>query len=90
MRMKFLFLLQNAKEIALTQSCDESSVHYNSIKHTGDVSCVLYGAIMNLNWPITASAISQTFYKVIYLFLDITQLRPGMKLDPISYIQPLH
>ena len=46
-----------------TQTRDISSVHYNSMKHKCDVSHMLCGAIMNLNRPITAHAISQTFYE---------------------------
>ena len=57
------------------QTCDVSSVHYNSIKHVRDISSLLYGAIMNLNWPITACASSQADfinYKYIYVGFDFT------------------
>ena len=57
----YFFYKNNAKEIARAHTRDVSSVHYNSIKHACDLSHMLYGAIMNLNWPITMCAISQTF-----------------------------
>ena len=71
----FYFFYKNAKEIARAQTRDASSVHYNSIKHACDISRVLYGALMNSNWPITARAISQTFYNRQY-YIKIIRVYP--------------